>query len=63
MKLDIKWPVGDTNHNPNRSYYYRTQAKFKKLFDIQLVFSEQKDITIFIYIYKDIYIRTGYSGI
>ena len=40
MKLDIKWPVGDTNHNPNRSYYHRTYAKFKKLFDIQLVFSE-----------------------
>ena len=28
MILDIKWPVGDTNHNPNRSYYHRNYAKF-----------------------------------
>ena len=40
MILDIKWPVGDTNHNPNRSYYHRNYAKFKKSFDIHLVSSD-----------------------
>ena len=40
MILEIKWPVGDTNHNPNRSYYHRNYAKFKKSFNIYLVLSD-----------------------
>ena len=40
MKLDIKWPVGDTNHNPNRSYYHRNYAKLKKLYNFHLVSSD-----------------------